>query len=100
MAFNKKNERLRSLEKKYQKAQNRSLTVPLLIICSGNFRKFHKKNLSSVSAPEACRSVTKLRPQHTVFYCTFPKILKRLLLKGIQKLDGMGNMEGKLSCDL
>ena len=47
MAPNQKNERLKSLEKKYQKTQKQLLTVALPIICSGNSRKLPKKRISS-----------------------------------------------------
>ena len=47
MAPNQKNERLKSLQKKYQKVQKQLFTVALLIICSGNSRKFPKKRFSS-----------------------------------------------------
>ena len=61
MASNKKNERLKSLEKKYYKAQKQSFRVALLIICSGYFRKLPQ----NVLTPETC-GVTKDRPHHAV----------------------------------
>ena len=47
MAPNQKNERLKSLEKKYEKFQKQLFTVALLIISSGSSRKFPKKRISS-----------------------------------------------------
>ena len=48
MGLNRKNERLKSLKKKHEKAQKQLFTVVLLIIYSGNSGKFSK----NVSAPE------------------------------------------------
>ena len=87
MKIKKKNERLKSLEKKYFKAQKRLFTVALHVISSeipeNSKNKKNKKN-KKFSALETC-GVTKYRSITLFVYCNFLKILKNLLLKSIKK---------------
>ena len=85
MASNWKNKRLKSLEKKYQKVQKLSFTVALLIICSGNSRKFSKK---TDSAPET--------PLRSFFIVIFQKFEKGYSSNPLKNLDGNGKYGRKV----
>ena len=95
MAPNQKNEQLKSLEKKCQKVQRQLFTVTLLIVCSGNSRKFPQK---SISSPDLRRKKIQT-PTRCFFIVIFWKFWKTTLQSHNDDFDGNGTCDWWFSCD-